>query len=219
MMRTRGRHRTLLLAFVVGLVLALGGCGSSSENSTGTAASGPTRTGHAAVAATTAGATTTTPAKASRATPLAERTFRVDPKPTDRMQRAAVEALEGYFDGLIRAFATNKVAGSGVRRYTTPAMYADAQRLIREQVEAPKGGYVLYGAYAITIRLQGVSSRAAVLDVCVDQSRTRRHNPTTDAPGRWNNTPYVRVTYNLNRLAIGWVVVDYSGRTVASCRA
>jgi hypothetical protein len=56
-----------------------------------------------------------------------------------------------------------------------------------------------------------------VIGICVDQSRTRRHNPSTDAAGRWNDTPYVRVNYTLNRLDVGWVVVDYSGREVASC--
>jgi hypothetical protein len=136
--------------------------------------------------------------------------FRVKPKPTTRAEQAAVAAVEGYLDGLIKAFATNEVASSGVRRFTSPAMYADARRLV-------KAGYVLYGAFIIMIQPRGASSRAAVVGACVDQRRTRRHNPTTDAAGRWNNTPYVRVKYDVNRLELGWVVVGYSGRLVASC--
>jgi hypothetical protein len=213
-MRISGRYRALTVV-AVAACLTVAGCGGEANNPPATTAPGVARGADTAAAGapstTTTPAPTSVPAKASRRQPLAERVFRVDPKPTNRTQRAAVEAVEGYLDGLIKAFATNNVASSGLRRYTSPAMYADAQRLIREQVEAPKGGYVLYGAYAITIRLQGASSRAAVVDVCVDQSQTRRHNPISDVAGRWNDTPYVRLAYNLNRLAIGWLVVDYSG--------
>jgi hypothetical protein len=219
MMRTRSPRPTLLLAVALAIAPVLVGCGSGSGDATGPAASGPTRTSDTVVGVvptTTAGdaTTTTTSAKASRTAPLAERVFRVHPKPSTPTERAAVQALEGYLDGLITAFATNDVARSGVGRFTTPEMYADARRLIAEQV---KEHYILYGGYTFTIRLRGASSRAAVIGSCVDQSRTQRHNPSTDAAGRWNNTPYVRVNYTLNRLDVGWVVVDYSGREVASC--
>jgi hypothetical protein len=220
MMRTHGQHPTLSVAVVLAVALAVAGCRSSSDDTTGTAAAGPTHTAATAADASTSSAagttTTTAQARASRATPLAERVFRVEPKPTSSTERAAVKALEGYLDGLIKAFATNDLARSSVGRFTTPAMYADARRLIAEQV---KEHYILYGAYTFSIQLRGVSSRAAVIGICADQSRTRRHNPSTDAAGRWNDTPYVRVTYTLNRLDAGWVVVDYSGRQVRSCPA
>jgi hypothetical protein len=219
MMRTGGPRPTLSLAVALAIALVLAGCGSGSVEATGPSVAGSTRTSDAVaggVPTTTVGAatTTTTSAKASRTAPLAERVFRVDPKPATPTERAAVKALEGYLDGLIKAFATNDVARSGVGRFSTPAMYADARRLIAEQV---KEHYILYGGYTFTIQLRGASGRAAVIGICVDQSRTRRHNPSTDAAGRWNDTPYVRVNYTLNRLDVGWVVVDYSGREVASC--
>jgi hypothetical protein len=208
MMRIRGRGWLVVVA-VAAILLA--GCDGGPNGSAATAE--PDSTSVATTTASTPPTTITRP-KASRSTPLAERVFRVDPPPATPTQHAVVDAMEGYLDGLITAFATNNVARSGVRRFTTPAMYADAQRLVAEQVKA---GYILYGAYVVALRVRGASSRAAVVDACVDQSRTRRHNPTTDAAGRRNNTPYVRVNYDLNRLDYGWVVVDYSGRLVASC--
>jgi hypothetical protein len=212
-MPTRGRHRTLLLAvaFVVALVLAGAGCGSSSTNST--AASGPTHTGN--LPATTASPTTTTaPARASQAMPLAERTFRVDPKPADRIQQAAVQTLQDYLDAMVTGFAANSLERTGLRRLTSPGMYADARRLVAEQISK---GYVLYGRWRFRIQPRGTSSRAAVIGVCIDQSRTRRHDAKTDAAGRRNDTPYVQLTYTLNRLETGWVVVDDAGRAVTSC--
>jgi hypothetical protein len=208
MMRNRGRG-WLVAAAVAAVVLA--GCDGGPNGSAATSEPNSTT---ASTTTASASPTTTTRPRASRSTPLAERVFRVDPKPTTATQQAIVGALEGYLDGLITAFATNNVARSGVRRFTTPAMYADAQRMVAEQVKA---GYVLYGAYVVTIQVRGARSRAAVVGACIDQSRTRRHNPTTDAAGRRNNTPYVRLNYTLNRLDHGWVVVDYSGRLVASC--
>jgi hypothetical protein len=216
-MWTRGPHRSLLVAvvFPVGLVLALAGCGSSSDDSTGTAASGPTRTSDSAPASTTAaGTTATTSARASRATPLAERVFRIKPEPTNRTQQAAVQTLQDYLDGMITGFATNSLRRTGLRDLTSPGMYADARRLIAEQISK---GYVLYGSWTFTIQPRGISGRAAVVDVCINQSQTRRHNAKTDAAGRRNNEPYVRLTYTLNRLEAGWVVVDDAGRPVASC--
>jgi hypothetical protein len=40
----------------------------------------------------------TTAAKASRLAPLAERVYRISPKPTTRSEQAAVRALQGYLD-------------------------------------------------------------------------------------------------------------------------
>lgn len=212
-MRVRGIG---LLVVVLTACVIVTSCDGDADEATSTTTAAATHAGGAAAPSTTA-PITTIPAKASRRAPLAEREFRINPKPTTPAEQAALRALQGYLDGLIKAFATNDLARSGVRGFTSPAMYADAQRLVDEQVNAPKGGYVLYGAYTITIQLRGASTRAAVGDVCVDQSQTRRHNPKTDAAGRRNNSPYVRITYTLNRLEAGWVVVDYSGRDVASC--
>jgi hypothetical protein len=206
------------LAAAVALALALAGCRSSSDDATGPAASGPTRTGAAAagVSTSTAAGTTTTaaPARASRATPLAERVFRVEPKPANPTQQAVVRALQHYLDGMIIGFATNSLGPTGLRRRTSPSMYADARRLLAEQISK---GYVLYGAWTFTIQPRGASGRAAVIGVCVNQARTRRHNARTDAAGRRNDEPYLRLNYTLNRLEAGWVVVDYTGRPVASC--
>jgi hypothetical protein len=211
-MRTRGRHRTRMLAvaFVVALVLAGAGCGSNSTNSA--AASGPTHTGNSP--ATTAGTTTTTVAKASRATPLVERTFRVEPEPANHTQRAAIQALQDYLDAMVTGFATNGLERTDLGRLTSPGMYADARRLIAEQVGK---GYVLYGRWRFMIQPRGASSRAAVIGVCIDQSQTRRHDAKTDDAGRRNDTPHVQLTYTLNRLETGWVVVDDAGRAVTSC--
>lgn len=114
----------------------------------------------------------------------------------------------------MKPLATNDLEGSGVRRFTTPATYADARRLVAEQMAK---GYVLYGPYTFIIRPQGARSRAAVAAVCVDQSRTRRHSAKTDAAQRRNDTPYVRLTYILNQGETGWMVVGISGQQAASC--
>lgn len=79
----------------------------------------------------------------------------------------------------MKPLATNDLEGSGVRRFTTPATYADARRLVAEQMAK---GYVLYGPYTFIIRPQGASSRAAVAAVCDDQSRTRRTAPRPMRP-------------------------------------
>jgi hypothetical protein len=111
-------------------------------------------------------------------------------------------------------FATNSLESTDLCRRTTPDMYADARRLVAEQVKA---GYVLYGPYTFTITAPSVGRKAAVVGVCINQSRTRRHDVRTDAAGRWNNEPHLRMTYTLNRLEGGWVVAGYSGRPAASC--
>jgi hypothetical protein len=157
-MRSPGRYRGLLVVAVV-LWLTPAGCGGDAHSPVGSSVPGTSRAadGRAARAPSmSTPATTAIPAKANRHAPLAERVFRVDPKPTTRTQQAVVEALEGYFDGLVKGFATNDVGRSGVRRWTTPAMYADARRLVVEQV---RKGYVLYGSYIFTIQLRGASSR------------------------------------------------------------
>jgi hypothetical protein len=216
-MPTRGSRPTLSLAVALACALALVGCRSSSDDATGTAAPGHP-TGDAAASASTSSAagttTTTVPARASRATPLAERVFRVEPKAANPTQQAAVQALQDYLDGMVTAFATNNLGRTDLRRRTSPGMYADARRLIAEQISK---GYVLYGRWSFMIQPRGASSRAAVIGVCIDQSRTRRHDANTDAAGRRNDTPRVQLTYTLNQLATGWVVVDDAGRAVTSC--
>jgi hypothetical protein len=209
------RNRTRWVALVFAVLLAAAGCGSSSEDATGRAGSATTSTasGGAAASTTTTGATAT-PARASRATPLAERVFRVNPQPTTRSEQAAVQALQDYLDGMVTAFATNNLGRTDLARRTSPAMYADAGRLIAEQ---RREGYVLFGAWTFTIQPRGAGSRAAVVGVCINQARTRRHDARTDAAGRRNDEPHVRLTYTLNRLEAGWVVVDYAGRPVPSC--
>jgi hypothetical protein len=203
----------LLAAALLTACVVLAGCGGDAEESTSTSVSTATRADGVAVRSTTA-PTTTTAAKASRRTPLAERVFRINPRPTRRPEQAVVRALQGYLDGMVTAFATNDLEGSGVRRFTTRTTYADARRLVAEQVAK---GYVLYGPYTFTIRLRGASSRAAVAAVCVDQSQTRRHDAKTDTAQQRNDTPYVGLTYTLNRRETGWMVAAISGRDLASC--
>jgi hypothetical protein len=125
-----------------------------------------------------------------------------------------IRSLQTYLDAMVVGFATNSLERTDLRRRTTPDMYADARRLVAEQVKA---GYVLYGPYTFTIAAPSVGRKAAVVGVCINQSRTRRHDVRTDAAGWWNNEPHLRMTYTLNRLEGGWVVAGYSGRPAASC--
>lgn len=201
----------MLLALVLPLVAA--GCGSGSKpDSGGTFVPGGT-SGDPAAGGTP---TSTGGGAASRAAPLAQRVFRVDPEPTSRSGRAVVRALEGYLDGLVTAFATNDLGRSGIRRFAAPNMYADAKRLVAAQA---KDGNVLYGPYTFTIEPEPAAGRVAVVGVCINQSRTRLHDARTDAPKRRNDAPYVRLTYTLTRLETGWLVTAYSGKPVASCPA
>ena len=201
---------TALLALALPLVAA--GCGSGSKpDSPGTFVPGATSGDPGQ-----GGTPTSTTGPASRAAPLAQRVFRVDPEPTTTSGRAAVRALEGYLDGLVTAFATNDPARSGIRRFAAPNMYQDAKRLVAEQA---KDGNVLYGPYTFTIEPEPAAGRVAVVGVCINQSRTRLHDARTDAPKRRNDTPYVRLTYTLTRLEAGWLVTAYSGKAVASCPA
>ena len=198
---------------VAALALLAAGCGSGSK-------SGPAETfvpGATTVGSDAASATpTTSGAPASRQNPLAQRVFKVASPPKAGEQTAAVEAIEGYLDGLVTAFATNDVAGSGVRRWTSTEIYKQAQGTVDEQV---KKGYVLYGPYVFTIDPSDVSSSVGVLNVCIDQSRTRRHNASTDKAGARNDTPYVQVDYTLSRDAGRWLVTSVKGDKVNSCPA
>jgi hypothetical protein len=205
---TRRRAAVVLLL----LALATAGCGSGSESDPpGTFVPGATGDGDPAGAGTP---TSTGGAKASRAAPLAERVFRFDPRPRTPTEQAAVRALEGYLDGLVTAFATNDLGRSGIRRFAAPDMYEDARRLVAGQA---KGGFVLYGPYTFTLEPRPAGGRVAVVGVCINQSRTRRHDARTDAPGRRNDTPYVRLSYTLTRQESRWLVTAYSGREAASC--
>lgn len=196
------------------LALAAAGCGGGSEGDPpGTfvpGATGDAATGDGGATATTSGA------KASRDEPLAERVFRVDPKPRTQTERAAVRALQGYLDGLVTAFATNDVGRGGLRRYAAPEVVADARRLVADQV---KDRFVLYGPYTFTIEPRSASGSVAVVGVCVNQSRTRRHDARTDAPEQRNDTPYVRLSYTLTRQESRWLVTAYTGRQASSCPA
>jgi hypothetical protein len=200
-------------ATLLALALAAAGCGGGTKgDSSGTFV--PGATGDAApggdAPATTSGA------KASRDEPLAQRVFRVDPKPRTQTERAAVRALQGYLDGLVTAFATNDVGRGGLRRYAAPEVVEDARRLVADQV---KDRFVLYGPYTFTIEPRSATGSVAVVGVCVNQSRTRRHDARTDAPEQRNDTPYVRLSYTLTRQESRWLVTAYTGRQANSCPA
>jgi hypothetical protein len=196
---------------VLALALLAGGCGAGSGEQSGTFVPGATSPAGAGDAS---GAPTTSPAsggaRAGRSSPLAERVFRVNPPPRTTAQRNAVKALQGY----VTALATNDAQHSGIRDYTSKSMYADAQSIVAGQV---KDGYVLYGAYVITLEPKGATGEVAVVRACVNQRRTRRHDARTDAAGRPNNTPYVQLDYTVSHQDVGWVVTGYKGDTVDSC--
>ena len=206
------RRSTRGAVAVAALALLAAGCGSGSDG-------GPAQTfvPGATTAAGGAPATPTTLARpASRSNPLAQRVFKLAAQPEPGEQNAAVEAIEGYLDGLITAFATNDVASSGVRRWTSTEMYRQAQGTVAGQV---KGGYVLYGAYVLTIDPTDVRSNVGVLNVCIDQHATRRHDASTDSAGARNDTPYVQLDYTLSRDAGRWLVTSVKGGKVGSCPA
>jgi hypothetical protein len=210
------RSRTLTracLALAVGLAPLVAGCGSGPTDSGDTFVPGATSPSGAQGPASTA-APGDAGGRASRTTPLAERVFRVRPEPKTAAQKAAVMALQGYLDGLVTALATNDAQRSGIRRWSSPGIYADAQRIVAAQA---KDGYVLYGAFVFTLEPKGATGTVAVVNACVNQHDTRRHDARTDRPGRANNTPYVQLDYTLNRREAGWVVTGYKGDTVASC--
>jgi hypothetical protein len=198
---------------VAALALLAAGCGSGSSSG------GPaeTFTPGAASASTSAAAAPTTSARpASRSDPLAQRVFKLTSGPKAGAEQAAVSTLESYLDGLVTAFATNDVPASGLRRLTSSEMYQQARSTVAGQV---KGGYVLYGPYVFTIDPGEVRSSVGVLNVCVDQSRTRRHDAETDKPGARNDTPYVQLDYTLSRNGGPWLVTSVKGGKVSSCPA
>jgi hypothetical protein len=208
------RRSTRGAVAVAALALLAAGCGSGSDG-------GPAQTfvpgATTAVAGDGGPATPTTSARpASRSNPLAQRVFKLAAQPRPGEQNAAVEAIEGYLDGLITAFATNDVASSGVRRWTSTEMYRQAQATVAGQV---KGGYVLYGAYVLTIDPTDVRSNVGVLNVCIDQHATRRHDAGTDRAGARNDTPYVQLDYTLSRDAGRWRVTSVKGGRANSCPA
>ena len=198
---------------VATLALLAAGCGDGSG-------SGPAETFVPGATTATTGASSATPTTsdqpASRSDPLAQRLFRVTSPPEPGERTAAVEAIEGYLDGLVKAFATNDVASSGVRRWTSSEMYRQAQGTVADQV---RNGYVLYGPYVFTIDAKDVRSTVGVVNVCVDQSGTRRHDARTDKAGRPNDTPFVQLDYTLSRDAGRWLVTSVKGGKVGSCPA
>ncbi len=204
------------LVAMVALALLAAGCRSGSGEEGGTFVPGATSAPGDGGAS---GAPTTSPApgggKASRTDPLAERVFRVRPEPGTAAQKSAVKALQGYLDGLVTALATNDTKRSGIGDYTSMVMYADALRIVAGQV---KEGYGLYGAYVITLEPKGATGNVAVVNACVNQRDTRRHDARTDAAGKANSTPYVQLDYTLNHRDVGgWVVISYQADTVDSC--
>ncbi len=205
-------------AVVAALALLAAGCSSAPTTSNASRTVVPARTTNphspSSGPVTATSLQPATPTKASRQNPLAERKFRIQTRATTTAQRDTIRALEGYFDALVIAFATNKVPDT-MRRYTIPRTYRDAQHLVDDQVEK---GHVLYGRYTFSILIKGVRPPVAVIDVCVNQHNTRLHDAKTDKPGRLNNAPYVRLDYTLNFLAgAGWVVSGYKGSKVAAC--
>ena len=201
------------LAAVVALALLAAGCGSGSRNGGDTfvpGASSPSDQGASGTTAPAAGGP-----KASKATPLAERVFQVKPAPKTAAQREVLQVLQSYLDTVIVAFATNDVPGSGMRRYVDASVYQSARRQVADQA---KRGYVVYGPYTFSIDPSEVNPPVAVAVVCVNQSRTRRHNAKTDAVGKPNDSPHVRLRYDLNfRPGKGWQVTGIHGESVSSC--
>jgi hypothetical protein len=205
-------------AVLAALALLAAACGPAPTTSSSSQTVAPVRTTNPG-SATSGPVTATslqpaTPTKASRQNPLAERKFRLQNQATTTAQRDAIRALEGYFDALVIAFATNKVPGT-MRRYTVPELYRDAEHLVGDQV---RHGHVLYGRYTFTILIRGVRPQIAVMDVCVNQRNTRLYDAKTNKPVRLNNTPYARLQYTLTFVAgAGWAVSGYKGSTVAAC--
>jgi pyruvate,water dikinase len=113
------------------------------------------------------------------------------------------------------AFTANPLTGDRDEVVIT-AVRGLGERLVAGQA---KGGFVLYGPYTFTLEPRPAGGRVAVVGVCINQSRTRRHDARTDAPGRRNDTPYVRLSYTVTRQENRWLVTAYSGRPASSCPA
>lgn len=197
---------------VTALAVLAAGCGGGSKGS----ASSDTFVPGAASDTTQSATATTSGEPASRSNPLAQRVFKYTTEPKAGPQRAAVQTLEDYFDGLVKAFATNDVASTGIRRLTTVDLYKQAQDTVASQVQ---GGYVLYGAYVFTIDPRDVEANVGVIDVCIDQHATRRHDAKTDKAGKRNDTPYVQLNYTLSHSTGPWQVTSVKGGKVQSCPA
>ena len=206
-------RRSIRGAFAVtALALLAAGCGGGSK---GSASSDTFVPGGAS--ATTESATATTSAEpASRSNPLAQRVFKYTSEPKAGPQKAAVQTLEDYFDGLVKAFATNDVGSTGIRRLVSADLYKQAQDTIAGQVQ---GGYVLYGPYVFTIDPSDVQANVGVVNVCIDQHATRRHDARTDKAGKLNDTPYVQLDYTLSHATGPWQVTSVKGGKVQSCPA
>jgi hypothetical protein len=168
--------------------------------------------------ATTSGSATATTSAgpASRSNPLAQRVFKYTSEPKAGPQKAAVQTLEDYFDGLVKAFATNDVGSTGIHRLVSADLYKQAQDTIAGQVQ---GGYVLYGPYVFTIDPSDVQANVGVVNVCIDQHATRRHDARTDKAGKLNDTPYVQLDYTLSHATGPWQVTSVKGGKVQSCPA
>jgi hypothetical protein len=188
------------------------GCGGGSNGS----ASSNTFVPGGASATTQSATATTSGQPASRSNPLAQRIFKYTAEPKAGPQKAAVQTLEDYFDGLVKAFATNDVASTGMRRLVTSDLYKQAQDTVASQA---RGGYVLYGAYIFTIDPRDVEANVGVIDVCIDQHATRRHDVTTDKAGERNDTPYVQLSYTLSHSTGPWQVTAVKGGKAQSCPA
>jgi hypothetical protein len=208
------RRSTTLVAGVTLLALLAAGCGSGSktESQQTFQPGAPSDTS----ASATPTPTTVAAGPASRKNPLAQRVYRMASEPSSPTEKAAIETVEGYLDGLITAFATNDAASSEVRRYSSMEMYQEAKGIVADQV---KNGYVLYGRYTVTIDPREVRSEVGVINVCVDQSGTRRHDAKTDKPGEPNHTPFVQLDYTVSRAAGPWQVTASSGGRTDSCPA
>jgi hypothetical protein len=197
---------------VTALALLATGCGGGSEKG----ASSDTFVPGGASDTTQSPTATTSAEPASRSNPLGQRVFKYTAEPKAGPQKAAVQTLQDYFDGLVKAFATNDVASTGMRRLVSGDLYKQAQDTVASQVQ---DGYVLYGAYVFTIDPSDVQANVGVVNVCIDQHATRRHDAKTDKAGKQNDTPYVRLDYTLSHATGPWQVTAVKGGKVQSCPA
>jgi hypothetical protein len=205
------RRSTTLAAGVTLLALLAAGCTSGSKSSPSETFVPGATSGNPDGSATA----TTSGQPASRSNPLAQRVFKLTSEPKSG-QKGAVQTLQDYLDGLVTAFATNDATSGQIRRLASSELYQQAEDIVADQV---KGGYVLYGAYVFTIDPTDVRTNVGVMNVCIDQHATRRHDASTDKVGARNDTPYVQLDYTLTRDAGPWQVTSVKGGKVDSCPA